>query len=303
MIGQVGTQVDEINPSRPATKVPEAWQPSTRAICGVSGFGYCGSFGLRKEKRLQAETITIAERFRGPPRSGNGGYVCGAFGELLTTAVRSGSARMAAEITLRSPVPLDRALDVRRGDSGLTVHDGDTLVAEARLAELSLEVPAAPSYEEAERVRTGSPSFARNASRWFADRLGFHPVCFCCGAEHEDGLHVYAAPLCDNALVAAAWSTQPDWADSQGNIPDRFVWAALDCPGQFAYYAGGIRTGMLGRLTAKVEHPVRAGERCVVTGWRMQVEGRRHFAGTAVYDASGRLCAYAKAIWVGRRDG
>ncbi|RPI43500.1 MAG: hypothetical protein EHM59_15260 [Betaproteobacteria bacterium] len=250
---------------------------------------------------MQSE-IVIEERFRGPPRSGNGGYVCGAFGGLLTGGTHALPSRRAAEVTLRSPVPLDTPLDVRHDDARLTIHHAETLVAECRLVELVMEVPSPPSYEEAERVRAQSPSFVRNASRWFEDRVGFHPVCFCCGAEHEDGLRVYAAPLRDNALVAAAWPTRARWADEAGNIPDRFIWTALDCPGQFAYYAGGIRTGMLGRLAARIEHPVRAGSRCVVTGWRMHVEGRRHFAGTALFDQDARLCAYAKAIWVGRRD-
>jgi len=252
---------------------------------------------------VQFETITIAERFRGPPRSGNGGYVCGAFSELLTPNDAALPERHAAEVTLRSPVPLDTPLKVMREHEALTVHHGDVLIAEARLAPLELAVPPMPSYEAAEQVRSLSPSFARNASRWFHDKIGFHPVCFCCGVEHEDGLHVYAAPLPHTEIVAAAWPTENRWADSSGNVPARFVWTALDCPGQYAFYAGGIRTGMLGRLAARIEHPIKAGGRCVVTGWRLHVEGRRHFAGTAVFDQSGRLCAYAKAIWVGRRDG
>ena len=251
---------------------------------------------------MQSETITIAERFRGPPHSGNGGYVCGAFAEFLTGNDHALPDRRAAEVTLRSPVPLDTALRVEREAQTLTVHHGETLIAEARVVPLELEVPPMPSYAAAEEARSRSPSFARNASRWFPDRIGFHPVCFCCGVENEDGLHVYAGPLGGGTLVAAAWPTEKRWADSSGNVPARFLWTALDCPGQYAFYAGGIRTGMLGRLAARIEHPVKAGERCVVTGWRLHVEGRRHFAGTAVFDASGRLCAYAKAIWVGRRD-
>jgi hypothetical protein len=252
---------------------------------------------------VQTQTLTIAGRFRGPPRSGNGGYVCGAFGELLTHGEHALPDHRAAEVTLRAPVPLDVPLAVRRAGQRLSVHHGETLIAEAALTELRLDVPAPPSYEDAARVREHSPSFARSASRHFPDRVGFHPICFCCGVEHEDGLHVYAAPLPGNELVAAAWPTRPQWADRDGMIPARFVWTALDCPGQYAFVAGGVRTGMLGRLAARIERPVRAGERCVVTGWRLNVEGRRHFAGTAVFNAAGELCADARAVWVGRRDG
>lgn len=252
---------------------------------------------------MQTETIVIPARFRGPPTSGNGGYVCGAFGGLLTGGNHALPNRQAAQVTLRSPIPLDTPMDVRRDGQTLSVHHGETLIAEARLVELALDVPPPPGFEEAHAVRETSPAFARNASRHFPDKIGFHPLCFCCGAEHaDDGLHVTAAPLRGGEIVAAAWQTHARWGDPDGRVPATFLWTALDCPGQFAFYAGGIRTGMLGQLAARIEHPVRAGERCVVTGWRIGVEGKRHYAGTAVFDASGRLCAYARAIWVGRRD-
>ena len=40
------------------------------------------------------ETITIARRFRGPPNSGNGGYVCGMLARHIAGA---------AEVMLRAP--------------------------------------------------------------------------------------------------------------------------------------------------------------------------------------------------------
>ena len=57
---------------------------------------------------------------------------------------------------------------------------------------------------------------------------------------------------------------------------------------------------MLGRLTAEVLRPARAGERYVVTGWRIGVERKKHFAGTAIFDGAGDLVARAKAVWIGR---
>jgi acyl-coenzyme A thioesterase PaaI-like protein len=56
---------------------------------------------------------------------------------------------------------------------------------------------------------------------------------------------------------------------------------------------------MLGRLTGEVLRPAPAGARYVVTGWRIEVERRKHFAGTAVFDAAGRLVARARAVWIG----
>lgn len=265
----------------------------------------CPAYGdaAPEENPLQQETIIIESRFRGPPTSGNGGYVCGAFGELLTHGNHALPGNRAAQITLRSPIPLDTPLDVRRGEETLSIHHGETLIAEGKLTTLVLDVPPPPSFDEALAVRELSPAHARNASRHFADKIGFHPICFCCGVEHpDDGLHVAAAPLRNGDIVAAAWETHARWSDAAGHVPARFLWTALDCPGQFAFYAGGIRTGMLGQLAARVERPVRAGERCVVTGWRIGVEGKRHYAGTAVFNEAGELCAYARAIWVGRRE-
>ena len=119
---------------------------------------------------MQPQTIVIEQRFRGPPHSGNGGYVCGAFGGLLTDGNHALASNRAAEVTLRAPVPLDTPLEVRRDDARLTIHDGDTLIAECCLVELTMEVPPAPSYQEAERVRSESPALARNASRWLGSR-------------------------------------------------------------------------------------------------------------------------------------
>lgn len=251
---------------------------------------------------MSAEQIRIASRFRGPPRSGNGGYVCGRFAELLTHGDHALEGRKAAEVTLRSPVPLDTDMDILRQNGALTVHHGATLIAEVQCVDLVLDVPDAPSYASALAEQEHSMSLIVNASRRFPHSIGVHPLCFCCGTQHGDGLEVYAAPVGGNDIVAAAWPTKREWADALGNVPACFVWAALDCPGQFAYHAVGIRTGMLGRLCARIEQPISAGERCVVTGWRIQVDGRKHFAGTALFDAAGQLCAYAEAIWVGRRD-
>ena len=46
-------------------------------------------------------------------------------------------------------------------------------------------------------------------------------------------------------------------------------------------------------------HPVDAGARTVIIGWTMGAEGRKFESGTALFDAQGTLCAYAKATWFG----
>ena len=75
-------------------------------------------------------------------------------------------------------------------------------------------------------------------------------------------------------------------------------WAALDCPGAYATGALGRGTIVLGRLTARVERVPQAGERCVVVGWPLGSEGRKHGAGTALFGEAGGLCGVARALWI-----
>jgi hypothetical protein len=248
--------------------------------------------------------IVIPDRYRGPPQSGNGGYVCGVLSGLLTGGRFDLPDGGAAEVTLRAPVPLDQAIAVRRTGDALTAHHGETLIAEAALAPLQMEIPQPASFEQALAAREQSPALKIGLHPWLKQqRKGFHPICFCCGAElaPDQGLHVYASQIAERNQVAAAWTCHPTFAGADGYLPAEVICAALDCPGQFAWLAAGTRTGLLGRLTARVERSVRAGEACVVIGWTMGQEGRKFFAGTALFDAQGALCAYAKAVWIGRQ--
>ena len=245
--------------------------------------------------------FSIPERFRGPPRSGNGGYVAGVLGRML----RSGDAasERAASTTLRAPVPLDRPLQASREADTLVVRDGERLIAEASWVDLELAIPEPASWEEALAVREHSAALRVGQHRMLGgERIGFHPICFCCGAElqADEGLRVHAAPVPGRAQVAAAWVCEASFADASGSVPEEIISTALDCPGQFAWLAEGTLTGLLGRLSVRILHAPRAGEPCVVIGWTIGSEGRKYYAGTALFDAQRRLCAYAKAVWIGR---
>jgi hypothetical protein len=237
-------------------------------------------------------TVTINERFRGPPNSGNGGYVGGVFSRVLVPSGYGG-----VEVTLRSPIPLDKPLSVNEQGTAATITDGDTLIAEMKPVEPELEIPMPPDWQTTEAAVDGS--FSLTPGTMFPGRNGFHPICFCCGAEHEAGLRVFAAPV--GKQVAAIWTTQQSWADDSGLIPTEYLWAAMDCPGQFAYMATGVRTGMLGRITARVHQQPEAGQVLMVTAWTIQVDGKKHFAGSAVFDQQGRLYSEAVTVWIGRR--
>jgi len=227
--------------------------------------------------------LVIDKRFNGPPNSGNGGYVSGVLARGFSGP---------AAVTLRLPPPLERPLDlVCDADGQRRLLDGERLVGEAKPAQLSLEVPPPVTFAEAEvaaRRYTGFDNHTFNS-------------CFVCGPQRAvgDGLRIFPGQVDDRALVAAPWIPDPSLADPDGVVRSEFVWAALDCPGAFAIYleVPGIVT-VLGRFEVELLAPVRAGARHVVTGWPIRHDGRKHFAGTALFDEQGTLLARAHAIWI-----
>ena len=95
------------------------------------------------------EPIVIARRYRGPESSGNGGYTSG----LVAQRVDAGT----VEVTLRVPPPLERPLGRARVRRGGERPRRANLVAEARAAELDLELPQPVSYAEAVRLADATP--------------------------------------------------------------------------------------------------------------------------------------------------
>jgi hypothetical protein len=55
---------------------------------------------------------------------------------------------------------------------------------------------------------------------------------------------------------------------------------------------------MTGRMTGQVFSRPAPGEPCMVVGWRIGAEGRKLFAGTALYTKTGKLCAMAATTWI-----
>jgi hypothetical protein len=55
---------------------------------------------------------------------------------------------------------------------------------------------------------------------------------------------------------------------------------------------------LLGEMQAHLDRKVHVGESCTVIGWRIGSEGRKHLAGTAIFDGDGELCARARATWI-----
>jgi hypothetical protein len=230
-----------------------------------------------------AEQVLIDSRFRGPADSGNGGYSCGALASFV--APRS------AEVTLRLPPPLDRPLEVERDGTAAVMRDGNALVAEARaIDDLEIELPRPVDVEEA--------ATACGASAMQHDHP--YPGCFVCGSARQpgDGLRVTCGPT-DDGTVAAPWKVDDTVADEDGEVPPEIVWAVLDCPGGIAgMLMPDLGVSMLGRLAARVYGTVEPGMTCVAVGWPIDRDGRKFYAGSAIFSSAGDPLAHARATWI-----
>jgi hypothetical protein len=218
--------------------------------------------------------VVLRHRFRGPLDSANGGYACGRLAAFVDADV--------VEVTLRLPPPLELPLEVRPADDSVRLLDGDLLVAEARPAELDLVVPAPVAVAQAEEasarhIPASAPVFAE---------------CFSCGVRTEDdGLRIYAGAVVGREPVhAATWEV--------GETSPEIVWAAIDCSGAYAVGVAGRGDVVLGRMTARVLRAPESGSTGVVIAWPLGEEGRKLYAGTALFADDGELLAYARQTWI-----
>lgn len=229
------------------------------------------------------ESIVIDRRFRGPPDSGNGGYVSGLLGRLYAGG---------AVITLRSRPPLGVELTLTGHAAGrFELRHGDALVAESESTQLEMAVPEPPDFD-----------LATEASHRYIGFSDHHfGGCFVCGPDRHprDGLRIFAGDVTGRDLVAAPWIPDATLVDDKGRVRPEFLWAALDCPGYFALHSDRPPSLMLlGRFAAQIEDEIRVGERCVVVGWALGSEGRKSFAGTAIFAENGRSVGKARATWI-----
>jgi hypothetical protein len=228
------------------------------------------------------EQVIIDPRFNGLPESGHGGYVCGVVAGLIGGTT---------EVSLRRPPPLSRPLEVQWLEGGrIALRDGETIIAEGAPASVEIDVPEPVSLPDAEA-----------ASQSYVFRLHPFPACFACGPQRAegDGLRIFTARVGGRDIVAAPWTPDASLIGADGTVRPEFVWAALDCPGAWALFEELPDPPIvLGRLAAKLIAPVRGGEPCVVIGWPLGEEGRKLYAGSAIFSAEGELRAFARATWV-----
>ena len=236
-----------------------------------------------------ADAIVIPGRFNGPRDSGNGGYSCGVVGALVGNP---------AAVSLRAPPPLERELTVERADGALLVRDGDTLVAEGRLARLEVEPPEPVTFDDAGRASE------RGYPRWSHSHP--FPTCVVCGPDREplDGFRIFPGEVEGRDVFAAPWTPDGSLAGHDGLVRPECVWAALDCPtsAPVALYEEG-RPIVLAQLAVSIERPVRAGEPHVLMSWRLGVDGRKRRGAAALLGPGGELLAGSEALWIELRTG
>lgn len=229
--------------------------------------------------------IIIPERYCGPPGSSNGGYISG----LVSRPVDG-----PAVVTLKSPPPLDTPMRLDVNGSRTWLYHGDRptekLVAHAESAPLAMDVPALPD-------RDVILAHTRTCTHHHDTDFG---GCFVCGSARAegDGLRIFASALPDGGDIhVAPWHIDPSLADETGMVRPEMIWAALDCPGYWAIrdHAG---YALLGRFHVRIDRPLRAEGTAIVASWGLESSGRKHGAGTALYDSNGECVAVARALWI-----
>lgn len=231
--------------------------------------------------------IVIGQRFCGPPTSGNGGYVAGLMAEAIEGP---------ATAVIRARVPLDTPLTLETRDGETTLVDAEgVLIGACKAGDPSVlpVVPPAPTLEAARAAGARHPGYAQR----------FHPICFSCSHERAegDGLRVCVGQVEGAApgVTACVWTPHEAFADGEGLATLEVVWAALDCPGYFAWVVKEGRHGaLLGTMTGEVLRRPRVGEPCIVQAWPITREGRKEFAGVSLHAADGELLARAHQVWI-----
>lgn len=228
-------------------------------------------------------TVLIERRYRGPDNSGNGGYSAGAVAAALGLPLGP------AEVTLRLPPPLDRPLPAATDSDGVTVSVHGAEVATGRPAVFELAVPEPVGFDEATDASHRCP--------WLTDHP--YPQCLVCGTDRPDGLRIFPGPVEARRVAAAPWVPDASVADD-GVVRPAVVWASVDCPSLFGYgcFERWDALMLLGRFAAQVYRLPRVGEPCVVMGWALARDGRKHDTAAALHTAEGELLAASRALWI-----
>jgi hypothetical protein len=238
---------------------------------------------------VRPTAVLIDRHFRGPDQSGQGGYTCG----LVAAAAGN-----PAEVRLRRPPPLDRALGLlrRADDVWELIADDGTVVAEGRrLDRLEIRVPSPPVLHA--DAQLGAEAYLAGAVT--------HPFpeCFGCGPDRAagDGLRVFAGPVPGRAGIHAGPWVPESWhsGTESDEVRDELTWAVLDCPTGAPVLLGlpRDRAVVLGTMAADIVARPRSGYRYVVMSWLESRDDRRAVGCSALLGERGDVLAVARGTW------
>jgi hypothetical protein len=137
------------------------------------------------------------------------------------------------------------------------------------------------ALEEAEEASSRYPGFQHHA----------YPTCFTCGPARDDGLGIFAGPVEGReGVFASSWTPQ--------ELRPEIVWAALDCPGGWAVDDFQREGVLLGRMATAIHDVPAIGEPHVIAAWPTGEDGRKRYAGSALYTPDGDLLAVSRSTWI-----
>jgi hypothetical protein len=230
-----------------------------------------------------AQTMTIPDRFNGPPRSGNGGYVSGLLARFVDGP---------AQVVLRQPPPLGVELQVETVAGGAVLRHFDRTVATASATSIDIPIPHPPTFRDAVEASARFRGFMHHP----------FPNCFVCGPDRPagEGLRIFPGPLRGNGSVAAPWRPSTDLAGANELVLPQFVWAALDCPTGWIVSLSQPAESVfvLGTFAVDIHRRARVGERAVLAAWPQGSQGTKFFAAAALWSEHGDLQAIAQATWI-----
>ena len=195
---------------------------------------------------LALDSLVLDPRFNGPPSTANGGYACGAIGELVDGP---------AEVTLLSPPPLGVPLDVG------FLPGGEVEVARRRRGR---RARAAGRRASTSSRRCGRRSPRRARPRGATPATGARacsPTASSAARSRHDGLGIHFGPLRGHpGVTAAVFLPDATVPNRDGVVAPDMVWAALDCPSYTPPLWDWERPSLLARLAVERLDCVEVGE-------------------------------------------
>ena len=181
-------------------------------------------------------------------------------------------------------------MTVKKGSSetrGVDVFDDETLIAECRLidspfVDFAFHLPRPCPNRGSDALITRV--LPQTSTRYCPTKKDFTRSVFVAGSKPKTGCT--STPPLDQGHVAALWKTEEAWA-IDGKVPASFLWTAMDCPAQFAFMRCIHPNGVDGQDVCGILTLPETGATLIVSAWTIAVQGKKHFAGAALFDETG----------------